>query len=235
MTYETIAVEPGVVTKIALNRPEKRNAINVQMERELVDALRDADRREECRAIILHGRGAVFSAGHDLRESELRRSGSADAPTPAFGVHYLHEEVWNIGTPIIAAVHGYLAPHAINLVTATDLVVAAEGTRFSFEYSRVAPGPTYPLLTFTVGVRKHKEWLLLARAVDAEEAKDAGLVNAVVPAERLLDQAMEWANVIVETVVESAVGNKLSVNKDLDRLGLWELYKLKSRFAPSGS
>ena len=234
VAYETIAVEAGRITTVALNRPERRNAITIQMEEELLDALKSADRSGECRAIILRGNGQVFSAGHDLYEAAERAAGSPDVPPPPFGTHIMHEEVWNVGTPIISAVHGFVGPHAIHLITATDLVVAAEGTTFSFEFARVGGGHSFPLLTFTIGIRRYKEWRLLAQALDAQRAQEWGLINAVVPPQRLMDHATAWAESIAETPVESAVGNKLSINKDFERLGIWELLNLQSRFAPAG-
>ena len=229
--YKTITAHFARITRITLNRPEKRNAINLQMEADLVDALRRAERYPDARVVLLTGAGPVFSAGHDLQEAAARAAGQP-IPSSPFGVHPAPEEVWNVALPIVTAVHGYVGPHAIKTITATDLIVAAHGTRFSWEITARAGGPSFPLLTFTVGLRNYKRWLLTDPIFDAEAALQAGLINKVVPPDKLLDEALAWCETIAQTAPESARGNKLSINKDLDRLGLWDLHKLQSRHAP---
>jgi enoyl-CoA hydratase/carnithine racemase len=234
MPYETIVVEPGTVTKIGLNRPERRNAINRQMERELAAALTAADADPDCHVIILHGHGPVFSAGHDLYEVAAMYAGGENVGDLYFGKRTLQEDVWNVRTPIIAAVHGYLGPHAIHTVMCADLIIAAEGTRFSMEQVRVGGANGNPQVTFTIGEKRHKEWRLLGKAIDARVALRWGIVNAVVPAEQLMATATRWAEWIAAVPPQNAVANKLSVNKDVERLGIWELHKLGFFFGRMG-
>src|SRR5262245_55411867 len=131
MEYSTIIVEPGPTTWITLNRPERRNAINHQLEHEVLHALHAAEMDSSVRVICLKGNGPVFSAGHDLYEvAETYLKGGNPADTRPSGPGSA-EQIWFINRPIISCVHGFLGPQASIMVACTDLIVAAEGTVFS--------------------------------------------------------------------------------------------------------
>jgi enoyl-CoA hydratase len=234
MDYQTITVEPGVITRIGLNRPERRNAINLQLEHDLTEALLAAERDADCRVVILFGHGPVFSAGHDLYEVAAMFAEGSSGMLRGYGKRSLQEHVWNIQKPIISAVHGFVGPHAVYLIACTDLIIAAEGTRFSMEQMRRGGATGFPLITFIIGEKRYKEWRLLARALDAATLADWGLVNTVVPAEQLMATATQWAEWIAAIPPQNALANKLAVNKDVERLGLWELAKLGSLYGMMG-
>src|SRR4051812_8239510 len=104
MAYQFIEVQPGRVTQIALNRPERRNAIGRVMEDELIAAFREADEDERCSVILLSGRGAMFCAGHDIKEQAADPEETARQAYRDLSRRSLQEEAWRTLKPIIAAV-----------------------------------------------------------------------------------------------------------------------------------
>jgi enoyl-CoA hydratase/carnithine racemase len=236
LAYETIDVSTSeAVTVISLNRPKQRNAISELVEHELLGACLQAEADPDVRAIIVRGNGPVFSAGHDIVEAAQRFQQGIVSDDVDFGRRSLHEDLWNIRKPIIAAVHGYVGPHAIHLCVSVDLVIAAEETRFSLEQLKVSVSDSFPLLGYTIGLRHYKEWRLLAKAIDARKAYEWGLVNLVVPREELDETALSWAQQVAATPASGSIRSKLSVNKDFERLGVWELAKLRPVYGTGGT
>jgi 2-(1,2-epoxy-1,2-dihydrophenyl)acetyl-CoA isomerase len=174
----------GVAT-ITMNRPERLNALDVEMGEELLQAFRGCGADPEVRVIVLTGAGRTFSAGGDVKAF----AGSIDEPVPYFKelIPRLHAgilEIRRMPKPVIARVHGFAAGAAMSLTMACDLVVAAESARFNIAYARVGLSPdggsTY-FLPRLVGQRKALEIFFTADIIEAAEAARLGLVNWVVP------------------------------------------------------
>lgn len=187
-SYETLLSEAdaGVVT-VTLNRPEALNALNAVMRRELLAAIRDAGRDSEVRAIVVTGAGRGFCAGADLRggsgEREFRRV-LTDEYNP------LIEAIRRAPKPVVASVNGVAAGAGVSLAFAADLVVAATEARFVPAFNRIALVPDSGLtrtLVRALGRHRALEVLLGERELNADEAHDAGLVAAVVPAGHLAE------------------------------------------------
>lgn len=187
-SYETLLSEAdaGVVT-VTLNRPEALNALNAVMRRELLAAIKDAGRDSEVRAIVVTGAGRGFCAGADLRggsgEREFRRV-LTDEYNP------LIEAIRRAPKPVVASVNGVAAGAGVSLAFAADLVVAATEARFVPAFNRIALVPDSGLtrtLVRALGRHRALEVLLGERELNADEAHDAGLVAAVVPAVHLAE------------------------------------------------
>lgn len=187
-SYETLLSEAdaGVVT-VTLNRPEALNALNAVMRRELLAAIKDAGRDSEVRAIVVTGAGRGFCAGADLRggsgEREFRRV-LTDEYNP------LIEAIRRAPKPVVASVNGVAAGAGVSLAFAADLVVAATEARFVPAFNRIALVPDSGLtrtLVRALGRHRALEVLLGERELNADQAHDAGLVAAVVPADHLAE------------------------------------------------
>jgi enoyl-CoA hydratase/carnithine racemase len=181
----------GDIAYIALNRPEKRNAINGAVLDALPMALAEVDRRE-IRAIIIYGEGAAFSAGIDFT-SLVADTG---APTSSGGGpdlirfrRFVHgsqmslDALERIEKPVIGALHGYVGGLGLELALACDARIAAAGTKLGMPETRVGLVPDVggtTRLTRTVGYARAKELIMTARLIDATEAERIGLVNRVV-------------------------------------------------------
>ncbi len=185
--------EHGVVT-VTFNRPEKKNAINTTMWRELVATLDELEESPEARVLVLTGAGDAFTSGADLSPSGLGSVGEGGGGgygrsvrsmrivgRAALRLHELH-------LPTIAAVNGVTAGAGCNLALGCDLIVAADTARFSEIFARrglsLDAGGSW-LLPRLVGLHRAKELAFLADIVSAAEAERLGLVNHVVPAAEL--------------------------------------------------
>ncbi len=197
----------GEIAYLALNRPEKRNAINNDVLRAIPEALARADRRE-VRAIILYGEGAVFSAGIDftsLTADTGARGGSDAGPDLTRFRNFAHsaqaslDALERIEKPVIGALHGYVGGLGLELALACDARIAAAGTRLGMPEVRIGLVPDVggtTRLTRTVGYAMAKELIMTARMIDADEAARIGLVNRVVAAGTQVAAAEELAREI---------------------------------------
>ena len=197
----------GEIAYLALNRPEKRNAINSDVLRAIPEALAEIDRRE-IRAVIIHGEGAVFSAGIDfssLAGDTGAQSGAGGGPDLVRFRRFVHasqmalDALERIEKPVIGAIHGYAGGLGLELALACDARIAAVGTRLGMPETRVGLVPDVGgtmRLTRTVGYAMAKELIMTARLIDAEEAARIGLVNRVVAAGTHIAAAEELAHEI---------------------------------------
>jgi len=183
------------VAVVRLNRPSVLNAIDAETALAVLDTFNAIADRDDIRAIVLAGEGRAFCAGGDV--SQFR----ADDPEAAVDaiITPLHDALRRLDElpqPSIVAVHGAVAGAGFSLALACDLAVAANTAKFTLAYARIGVSPdgssTYHLPRI-VGLRKAKELALLADTIDAAEALRLGLVNAVVPAEDLEEEAMRLA------------------------------------------
>jgi enoyl-CoA hydratase/carnithine racemase len=179
-TAGVLVREDGPAARITLNRPEKRNALSLDLMEELIAALRRVAGEPEVRAVVLEAAGPAFSAGHDLSEMIGR-----DVPffTRLFDVCCeLMETIHGIPQPVIAQVEGIASAAGCQVVAACDLAVAAEDARFAPPRVRIGLFCSTPMvpLSRAVGRKRAMDMLLTGRPIDAATALDWGLVNRVV-------------------------------------------------------
>lgn len=183
------------VLTITLDRPDALNAFDRAMKDELLAALKAADRDRAVRVLIITGAGRAFSAGQDLKERQ--DPGAADLITE-LRTRYnpLILAMRRLEKPIIAAVNGVAAGAGCSLALACDLVIASEQARFIQAFSRVGlvpdSGSTW-FLPRLMGYARAAEMTFLAEPMDAATAERLGLVNRVVPGDRLMDEARALA------------------------------------------
>jgi len=212
----------GSVVLLTLNRPDKLNAINEPMIAGLDAALDAAEADETVRAIVVTGAGRAFSAGFDL-EMGL----GAGKPDPAATRRALENDFriilrfWDSPKPTIAAVHGYCLGSALELAVACDLTIAAEDCRFGEPEVKFGSGIVALLLPWLAGPKAAKYLLLTGDdRVSAAEAQAIGLVNRVVPAAALLDEAVTLAKRIAANDSQAVRLTKRAINRSLDIGGM---------------
>lgn len=201
MNYTTIAVETeGHIGRLYLNRPQVLNALCPEMRDELMDFLRRAAADDQLRVLILSGKGRAFSAGADLnmfkRNYETyRESGQDDtldrAELPKAFIHF--------PKPIIAAINGPAVGFGITLPLNCDIRLASTQAKFSFAFARVGVTPEFGSSYFLprlIGYGKAAELIYTAKMFDPDEALAIGLVNRVVPHDRLMAEAEALAKEI---------------------------------------
>jgi len=179
-----VRIEPPSA-RITLNRPEKRNALSLALMEELIAALEEASAAPGVRAIVLEGAGPAFSAGHDLGEMIGREAAFYDRLFDVCTV--MMQAIHAVPQPVIAKVHGIATAAGCQLVAACDLAVAAEGTRFATPGVKIGLFCSTPMVPVSraVGRKRAFELLLTGDPIDADTARDWGLLNRVVPAEEL--------------------------------------------------
>jgi enoyl-CoA hydratase/carnithine racemase len=167
--------------RITLNRPDKRNALSLEVMGEVTEALRAAAEASDIRAIVIAGAGPAFSAGHDLGEMVGRDLAFYQRLFDACTV--MMELIHQVPQPVIARVHGAAYAAGCQLVAACDLAVAAEGTRFATPGVKIGLFCSTPMVPVSraVGRKRALELLLTGEPIDAATAADWGLVNRVVP------------------------------------------------------
>jgi enoyl-CoA hydratase/carnithine racemase len=208
MAYETITTEVAEqILTLTLNRPDKLNAFNATMQRELIEAFDRADQDDEVRAIIVTGAGRAFCAGADLssgadtfdrdaRRGPVKRhaDGSVDYSDPLIrdGGGQVTLRIFKCLKPVIAAVNGPAVGIGVTMLLPMDIRIASVDARFGFVFSQrgiVPEAASSWFLPRIVGISQALEWCYTGRVFPAQEALAGRLVSQVVPADELLPRA----------------------------------------------
>ena len=232
MTYEIL--DDGIC-KIMMNRPEKRNAEDPLMLSEMEDAFVNADLDEEVRVIIFGGEGKDFSAGHDMSGTgEPAMPGSQIAralSTKLTGMEMrVKRETYvfmkqafamrDVSKPTIAMVQGNCMAGGWMNATVCDLIVASEDAAFCNPVVRMTPaGGEFNFEAFDLGIRRAKEHLWTGEPITAQEGKELGFVNRVVPREKLEEESLKLARIIAMNQPVSVSLIKRSLNHTWDLMG----------------
>jgi enoyl-CoA hydratase/carnithine racemase len=171
--------------RITLNRPEKRNALSLELMQELIAALRNVAAHPDTRAIVIDAAGPAFSAGHDLSEMIGRDEAFLDELFAT--CTRLMETVHELPQPVIAQVHAIATAAGCQLVAACDLAVATDTARFATPGVKIGLFCSTPMVPVSraVGRKRALQMLLTGEPIDAATALEWGLVNQVVPADEL--------------------------------------------------
>ncbi len=195
--YSTLLVEHrDAVATITLNRPDKRNAITTTMMAELQTALDAIEKNHSVRVVILTGAGTCFCAGMDL---EMLAAIAQQSPTEnqedSRRIAKMLRRIWSYPRPLIAAVNGAAYAGGCGIATLCDFTLATPEAKFGYTEVKIGflPAIVSVFLTRQIGEKRSRDLLLTGRIIQAQEAKEFGMVTDVVPADRLLDRANELA------------------------------------------
>ena len=216
--YQTLLIEKDSdgVAVVTLNRPERRNAVSMQMHQELEDIFVDLSKDDDVRAVVLTGAGSAFCAGGDvegMKTGEFRPGGPA---VPFHMVRRLVTNLLEVEQPIVAAVNGDGAGLGATIPLFCDIVVMAESARLADNHVRmglVAGDGGVVIWPWLVGMARAKEYLLTGQWIDGKEAERIGLVNYAVPQEQVLPRAMEIARRLARGAPLAIRWTKFSINK----------------------
>jgi len=200
MPYETLLLDlAGHVATITLNRPDKRNSINTQMIADLQSAL-DAIEQTPARAVILTGAGSSFCAGMDLAMLQaIAMQSPSENQEDSRRLAKLFRRLWSYSKPMVAAVNGPALAGGCGLATLCDFTIAVPDAKFGYTEVKIGflPAIVSVFLTRQIGEKRTRDLLLTGRLVEASEFKDLGLVNEIVPADRLIARVHELAQVLI--------------------------------------
>ncbi|MDH5419024.1 MAG: enoyl-CoA hydratase/isomerase family protein [Candidatus Bathyarchaeota archaeon] len=217
MEFKHIVYEKkdGVVW-LTLNRPEVLNALNRVMWRELAQAMDLAEKDDQVRVVIITGAGRAFCAGDDINDLATIKD-AFDAKAYFKEIAGAVRKVEEFRKPIIAAVNGIAYGGGCEITMVCDIAIASENSRFAQPEGKIGAWPPLAAvrLPSIVGKAKAMEIMLTGEPVDAKEAERIGLINKVVPPEKLKDAAMETAKKIMRVAPLSAELIKTTVNKKI--------------------
>jgi enoyl-CoA hydratase/carnithine racemase len=222
--YKSIIVQPGVITKIIHNEPEKMNALTIDFEEEFPDALRQAREDPEVKVVTFTATGPYFCAGDDVRstarivghklpyyEEDWRRYVD-------FHRHNYMYPFWDFPKPIVCGVQGGASGGGTELAAMCDITVVAENAVFSYEIFRWGTAGANALI-YTAGWKKAAEIYLTGWNFDAQEALRLGLATKVVPPDKVEEEVMRYANILALLPLESLVLQKLLLRFAVNGMG----------------
>lgn len=225
MTYNEIAYSvTGAIARIDHNRPENRNAESSTLLDELAAALDEASRNEAVRVIVIGGTGPHFSAGHDLKEGQLKRAHFTVEQRYAYEeLRYLDYSlrIWDCPKPTIASVRGAAIAGGFMVANMCDLIVASDTAFFADPVCRTLGAAAVEVLVhpWVMGLRTAKDFLFTGRRMYAEEAHRIGMVNRVVADAELDAATMALAEEIAAAPPFAIKMTKRSLNRSFDIQG----------------
>jgi enoyl-CoA hydratase len=207
----------GIAT-IKFNRPRYMNALTKEMMLEIDEALTDARNDDNVKVLVITGVGRAFCAGEDLKEGLVEVS-PLEFRDKILRYQKFTKDVKNMKKVVIAAVNGYALGGGCEMALSCDMVVASENAKFGFPEVKVGLLMTnagFHWLPRLVGEKKAKELALIGDMIDAREAERIGLINKVVPAEKLHDTVLEMAKKIMDNAPISVALTKFLIDKGID-------------------
>jgi enoyl-CoA hydratase len=241
MTKSTVLyAKDGRIARITLNRPEKLNAINDAMPRELREAVAAANADDEVHVIVLAGAGRAFCAGYDLElyaERPRPVPYSQNLPwDPMVDYAGMSENtacfmsLWRSFKPVICRVQGYAVAGGSDIALCADLVIMAEDARIGYPPARVWGCPTTAMWVYRLGAERAKRMLLTGDLITGAEAVRIGLVSEAVPASELDATVERWAARMAGVPRNQLMMQKLMINQAYDNMGLATTQMLATLF-----
>jgi len=210
------------ITVVTLNRPQRRNSLTIELLNELVASIKVASDQADERVLILRGAGAAFCTGLDLKEAADQKTSHITAELVAKALITLAET----RLVTIAAVHGAAVAGGAGIMSACDFVVAAEKTKIGYPEVRrgLVAGLVMTFLRRQIGERNMRELVLGGELIDAERAREIGLVNRVVAPDQLMIEAQKFADSVLQGAPNALAQTKrlieelwsTSVKEDVD-------------------
>lgn len=207
----------GGIAIMRLNRPKKLNALTLEMHEAIFASLREVRRNPEIRVLVITGTGRAFCAGDDMGESDPRDGVIPPETETEIAWHNMIREMQTIPKPVIAAVNGLACGAGGGLMLGADIRFASEEARYADIFiNRGIPGGAY-LLTKAVGTGKALEIIFTGEFIDAAECYRLGIFNRVVPADKLMDEALAFAKKLAAGPMQALGYSKLAVYQAADQ------------------
>jgi len=231
MTQSILTELIGSTFLIRMNRPERRNAFDLDMRTALAEAIYEARDNDAVKAVVLAGSEGTFCAGGDLRALSDKKMTVAESRDRIRRLHPWFTQLLNLEKPVIAAVDGPAFGAGFNLALACDFILGTPRTRFCAVFGRIGLVPDlggFYLLPRIVGLQRAKELVFSARELGAEEAKSLGILYDIYDPEQLeqvaFDMAETFAHASTEAIGMSKNIMNRSFNLDYDTLAEMESY-----------
>ncbi|MCS5669243.1 MAG: enoyl-CoA hydratase-related protein, partial [Dehalococcoidia bacterium] len=211
------------VSRITLNRPESRNALNNTLRGEIYGTLEANDNDDSIRVTIIRGAGKAFCAGYDLKsDTSAERPFHTAGGDGSWARHVVEGafRVWDLAKPVLAQVHGYCLAGGTELATSCDLVYIAEDAKVGYPVVRSMSPPDNQFFPWVVGMRKAMEMMLTGDAISGEEAVQYGFANRAFPIESLEEEVLRVAEKIAKIPTDLEQMNKRAVHRQMELMGM---------------
>ena len=223
--YKHIIVDSPLegVSRITLNRPDSRNALNNTIRGEIYSTLEDNDNDDTVRVTIIRGAGKAFCAGYDLKgNSDEDRPFHTARGDGSWARHVVEGafRVWDLAKPVIAQVHGYCLAGGTELATSCDLVYVADDAKIGYPVVRSMSPPDNQFFPWVVGMRNAMEMMLTGDAISGKDAANYGFANRAFPADDLETEVMKVAEKIAKIPSDIEQMNKRAVHRQMDLMGM---------------
>ena len=215
MYQSLILQKEGAVAVIQINRPQKKNSLNVELRHEMEAVLKEIANDRAIKAVVLTGGEEIFCAGADISEIEGTAS-AEDAYTHAREFQILFDQLETLPQPVVAAVSGYALGGGCELALACDFRIVSETARFGLPEIKIGAFPGgggTQRLPRLIGTAKAKEMILLGDPINAQEALAAGVVMKIVAKEKLLAEAQQLAAKLAALPRLALQASKMLINK----------------------
>lgn len=233
------------VARITLNRPDKRNALNLALRRQLVDFLRDAERDDDVTVVLLDGAGPSFSAGYDLADPKTDvPPGWVDSEhfnswSDQFGRSVFRDwmVIWDLLKPVVAKVQGHCLAGGAELMSMCDIVFVADDAVIGYPAMRAQATPDAPFFPWKLSMAQAKYLQLTGNSVTGKEAAELGWVAKSFPADELEAEVQRLLRPLSRVDPAMLAANKISLNQSYELMGMrthlggaWQLHGLSARY-----
>jgi len=216
------APRPGV-SRITLNRPDSRNALNNQLRTEIYSTLESNDQDPDVKVTVIRGAGKAFCAGYDLKSNNRQDQPFHTAPGDGNWARHVVDgffRVWDLAKPVIAQVHGYCLAGGTELATSCDLVYVAEDAKIGYPVVRSMSPPDNQFFPHLLGLRNAMEMMLTGDAISGVEAAEQGFANRAFPLEDLESNVLDIASRIAKVPTDLQQMNKRAVHRQMELMGV---------------
>ena len=213
---------PGV-SRITLNRPDSRNALNNTLRSEIYGTLEANDNDPDVKVTILRGAGKAFCAGYDLKGNNSKNQPFHTSPGDGNWARHVVDgffRVWDLAKPVIAQVHGYCLAGGTELATSCDLVYVANDAQIGYPVVRSMSPPDNQFFPHLMGLRPAMEMMLTGDAISGDEAVTYGFANRAFPVDALETEVLKVAERIARVPTDLQQMNKRAVHRQMELTGV---------------
>lgn len=211
------------ISRVTLNRPDKRNSLSANLRTELFEVLEKNDQDQNINATIIRGSGKAFSAGYDLTKDPDEKDPYYSAAGLGYWPRHVVDgcfKIWDLAKPVIAQVHGYCLAGGTELAQSCDLIYVADDAIIGYPVVRNISPPDNQFYPWVVGMRKSMELMLTGNSMNGAEAVKCGFANQSFPAKKLDKEVLKIAINVAGVPQDVQQFNKRAVHRQMEAMGI---------------
>lgn len=211
------------ISRVTLNRPDKRNSLSANLRTELFEVLEKNDQDQNINATIIRGSGKAFSAGYDLTKDPDEKDPYYSAAGLGYWPRHVVDgcfKIWDLAKPVIAQVHGYCLAGGTELAQSCDLVYVADNAKIGYPVVRNISPPDNQFFPWIVGMRKAMELMLTGNSMTGHDAVECGFANLSFPEEKLEEEVLKIAENVAKVPQDVQQINKRAVHRQMEMMGI---------------